>query len=64
VAGCAGTYDAAEMAILPQRRADSDQLELVHRVSSVLGASPDMDATMDAVLRAMVLVLPFDTASL
>ncbi|HEY0409447.1 MAG TPA: GAF domain-containing protein, partial [Candidatus Dormibacteraeota bacterium] len=52
------------MAILPQRRADSDQLELVHRVSSVLGASPDMDATMDAVLRAMVLVLPFDTASL
>ncbi len=54
------------MAILPPRRAesDSDQLELLHRVSSVLGVSPDMDATMDAVLRAMVLVLPFDTASL
>jgi sigma-B regulation protein RsbU (phosphoserine phosphatase) len=52
------------MAILPQRRADSDQLDLLHRVSDVLGGSPDMDATMGAVLRAMVLVLPFDTASL
>jgi signal transduction histidine kinase len=52
------------MAILPPRRADSDQLDLLHRVSDVLGGSPDMDATMEAVLRAMVLVLPFDTASL
>lgn len=52
------------MAIAPPTRTDSDQLELLHRVSGVLGASPDMDATMDAVLRAMVLVLPFDTASL
>lgn len=53
-----------KMSILPQQLADSDQLELLHRVSSVLGGSPDMDATMDAVLRAMVPVLPFDTASL
>jgi phosphoserine phosphatase RsbU/P len=53
------------MAILPQvAHVDNEQLELLHRVSAVLGGSPDMDATMDAVLRAMVLVLPFDTASL
>jgi phosphoserine phosphatase RsbU/P len=53
------------MAILSQlRHAGTDQLELLHRVSGVLGGSPDMDATMDSVLRAMVLVLPFDTASL
>ncbi|HEX6493403.1 MAG TPA: GAF domain-containing protein, partial [Candidatus Dormibacteraeota bacterium] len=53
------------MAILsPLERAGSDQLELLHRVSGMLGGSPDMDATMDAVLRAIALVLPFETASL
>jgi phosphoserine phosphatase RsbU/P len=52
------------MAIPSSPSDDSDPLELLHRVSGMLGGSPEVDLTMERVLRALVLVVPVDTASL
>ena len=44
--------------------AGNAQLELLHRVSETLTASPDMKPTMNAVLRAVAEVVAFDTGTL
>jgi signal transduction histidine kinase len=44
--------------------AGNEQLDLLHRVSRTLTASPDMEATLGAVFAALVQVIHFDTATL